>query len=218
MKIKISGTILAIMGIFVFAVMVLPNQSEGFSVSGNILIDYGMIPPEGTVLHLQGQSTSIPSQQVSIYYTVQTSDGYYEFPDLLAGNYTVTPSKSNCVFSDPSSRSYVDPISQSGQDFNGIYMVFTEGFVRDLNGNGISNVAVTLTGGQPYYCSNVCITGSDGRYAFNLYPCMGYTLTPSKSGWSFLPVNVSFNSLGGPSCWDFTGRQRNTPSLLNLDM
>jgi len=140
---------------------------------------------------------------VSKTYTTVTG-GYYYFNGLLQGNYTTTPSKAGYSFS-PVNRSY-SPLNanQSNQDFLGtpppVYSI--SGYVKNGSGVGISGVLVSVSGDT----SKTYTTGSDGYYVFNGLSGGNYTVTPSKTGYSFSPVNLSYNPLNADQTnQNFTG-------------
>jgi hypothetical protein len=69
-----------------------------------------------------------------------------------------------------------------------------------LNGSGQSGVAVALTGSA----SNSTMTDGSGNYSFTGLVTGNYTLTPSKSGYTFAPPGASFNGLTTNQTANFT--------------
>ncbi|HLM57640.1 MAG TPA: S8 family serine peptidase, partial [Pyrinomonadaceae bacterium] len=84
------------------------------------------------------------------------------------------------------------------------------GRVTDGGGNGIDAVTVTLTGDE----SQTTTTNSNGDYSFNLATCgLTYTVTPTKSGYTFSPPNRTYVNAGSAITGaDFTGTNSITPS------
>lgn len=133
------------------------------------------------------------------------SNGYYEFLNLASGDYTVTPSKTGCTFS-PTSKTYSSlNANQDNQDFTITVVTVTydiKGYVRDSSGVGISDVVVNLSGDS----SDTYTTGTDGYYEFLALETGDYSVTPSKSNYSFSPSGRSYSSLSSDQeDQDFTG-------------
>src|SRR5207249_3295924 len=62
------------------------------------------------------------------------------------------------------------------------------------SGSALSGVTMTLTGSQ----SASTQTDGTGNYSFTgLAPGGNYTVTPSRSGFTFNPANQAFNNLSG---------------------
>jgi len=75
---------------------------------------------------------------------------------------------------------------------------YITGFVRDSEGDPISGVVVTVSGGA----SETYTTGDDGYYGFmQLGHGLNYTVTPDKSGWVFDPPSTPYEPL--TSNYDF---------------
>ena len=140
----------------------------------------------GAAVSLSGKATANCSTQ---------PDGYYEFLNLSTGSYTVTPSKSGCVFV-PSNYSYSTLYSDlTGQNFTGSTITYyIKGYVKDSTQQGISGVTVTAASGAQ--AAGAVSTDSNGYYEFlNLEYNGSYTITPAKTGWAFNPVNKSYTPL-----------------------
>src|SRR6185295_10275127 len=66
---------------------------------------------------------------------------------------------------------------------------------------GISGVTLTLTGSQ----SASVTTDTNGDYFFTLPAGGTYTVTPTKTGLSFIPSNRTFNNLSANQTSNFAG-------------
>lgn len=78
------------------------------------------------------------------------------------------------------------------------------GFTKDGNNNTISNVTMTLTGSDNYTTT----TDSDGSFSFSVSTGGTYTITPSKTGYTFSPVNKEYSSLNeNKTSQNFTGTE-----------
>jgi len=90
-----------------------------------------------------------------------------------------------------------------------------KGYVRDSGGSGVSDVTVTLSGSG----SATYTTTSNGYYEFtNLTSGRNYTITPSKSNYSFNPENKSYANLAAnQDNQNFTGIYiTNQPSEIKI--
>ncbi len=121
--------------------------------------------------------------------------GTYAFTSLTAnGSYTVTPSAAGFTFA-PASRSFANIAGGQTADFVGTAAPVgfsISGQVRDLNDTGVADVVMTLSGSA----SATRVTDIDGLYAFTGLAAGGtYTVTPSKSTFTFAPPAQTFANL-----------------------
>jgi hypothetical protein len=78
---------------------------------------------------------------------------------------------------------------------------FVSGRVIDSVGNGISGVSLTLAGTQ----TDTVQTDGDGKYSFGSLSAGGnFTITPSKTNYTFNPPNQVFNNLIGNQVVNFS--------------
>ncbi|OGS27902.1 MAG: hypothetical protein A2297_07315 [Elusimicrobia bacterium RIFOXYB2_FULL_48_7] len=66
------------------------------------------------------------------------------------------------------------------------------GFLRTSGNVGISDVTVTLTSGT---VNTTATTASDGSYTFSSLISANYTVTPTKTGYTFTPASLAFANL-----------------------
>ncbi|OQA91071.1 MAG: Two component regulator propeller [Elusimicrobia bacterium ADurb.Bin231] len=79
---------------------------------------------------------------------------------------------------------------------------YIKGYVKDSGGVAISGVTVNLTGAS----QGLVTTGSNGYYEFTNLASGNYTVTPSKTDYSFSPANKSYSPLAAnQDNQDFTG-------------
>jgi hypothetical protein len=133
-------------------------------------------------------------------------DGRFLFSDLPAkGNYTITPSFRYYDFF-PVSETIVDLHSDTlTYYFVGTRQTFAiGGKLSDQEGNGLSGIAVNLTGAE----QRATTTDNTGRYQFEKLPAgYGYTVTPpSTTAYTF--TGQSLAELSGNQTLDFTGLRR----------
>ena len=117
-------------------------------------------------------------------------DGSYSFTGLSAGNYTITPVKTDWAFK-PVSMGFTLDSNLINQNSFGTYTGTTplysiSGYLKDGSSVAISAVTVNLTGKGTTTAS----TGIDGSYTFANLSTGTYTLTPTKTNYTFSPLNI----------------------------
>ena len=101
----------------------------------------------------------------------------------------------------------------SGQTANSVGVLINQigpynisGTVRGSNSIPLSGVTVRLTGGTPV----VVDTDATGTFAFNdLTAGQTYTVTPTKTNYTFAPLNRTFDNLSSNMSGDFVGTLNN---------
>jgi hypothetical protein len=83
-----------------------------------------------------------------------------------------------------------------------VYTGTTSGNITDPSGAGIQDAIVTLTGTQ----SGSIQTDRNGAYHFGNLPAGSYTLTPFKSGLTFVPPSVTFVNIDSNQLINFTAQ------------
>ena len=112
---------------------------------------------------------------------VTDSNGYYQFPEVLNGNYTLTPAKNGKTY-------YADhqDIAVAGDDVlvgTMIEVWVVSGYIVDEFDAGIEDVTVALSGDE----SGSTTTDVHGFYSFSNIPNGSYTVTPAKADLEFTP-------------------------------
>ena len=111
--------------------------------------------------------------------TTTGSDGRYTLSNLSAGTYAIRASKTGYVFS-PVSRSVTVPPNATGIDFTGVGAYQVSGRVTDSGGQGVAGVLVSAGTRQG-------TTDNNGNYTITGLESGSFTVTPSRSGYSFCP-------------------------------
>jgi hypothetical protein len=167
--------------------------------------------------HIQnGSGTSVNPLRVNLTGTVTTfvftSSGDFSFTNLPVGNYTVTPVTSGYTYN-PTNRTYNSlSADQTTANFTATSTTtFTvSGHIWNASGSAISGVTVTLSGGP----GGSTTTDGSGEYSFSGLPATeNYTVTPSKTNYTFSPGSRVFNNLGANSAAHFTGTSTITYTL-----
>jgi hypothetical protein len=132
--------------------------------------------------------------------------GNYTINGLSAGTYTLTASKSGNTFS-PATRTLTIPPDMKNQDFTATLTTYViSGRVLDSNSKGIADVSISTGAGH------LATTNINGSYTMNL--TIGtYTLTPSKIGFTFSPLNQTVTISEDKSGVNFIGTAPNVCTL-----
>jgi len=155
-----------------------------FSASAQTWMVTGAVTPAnsgmGTVVSLSGTTSS--SSAVQSTATVNSS-GTYTIQPVQNGSYTVTPSKNGYSFNPPSTSLTINNANGTASFTASPTQTFTiSGTVTPLPGG--AGTLLTLSGSPS---STATADSNTGYYSF---PGLGnntYTVTPSKSGYTFAP-------------------------------
>jgi hypothetical protein len=109
---------------------------------------------------------------------ISDSSGNYDTGEVLAnGSYTITPTLVGHTFSPVNAPETVSNADITGVDFMSTFTI---------SGNaGLAGATVSYSGSA----SGSVIADGSGNYSINGLANGSYTITPSKSGYNFLPVN-----------------------------
>lgn len=165
--------------------------------------------------NVTSNGTPLPGVTVSANSSSATTDanGDYTIPGLTNGTYTVTPSKSGYSFMPTTLIATINGSSAAGKNFTaaptipGSYSI--AGNITSL-GVGISGVTVSTSGGST-------TTDANGNYTISNLQSGSYTVTPSKTGYTFTPANLPVTLNGNvtgknytatpvtPACYSISG-------------
>ena len=177
-----------------------PTPQPTFSVKGRITNSDGS--PPLAQMKLTGTVTAFPSMD---------ANGNFEFVNLPAGDYTLTPIDIFHTF-EPASRSFtITNANITGQDFVGTFFQPTiTGHVKDNNGNPLQGIKITIStsGTAPVNL----FTDANGLYSLsNVFRHQNYFIVPDEnSPYAFVPVNKFIQDLTTSQVVDFVGNPRNT--------
>ncbi len=140
----------------------------------------------GTISPVAGGSGATVSLSGSSSASTMTdASGNYTFTGLANGSYTVTPSQTGYAFAPASQAVTVNGASQAGINFTAQPVVSTwyiSGTISPVAGG--SGAAVSLSGTS----SASTIADANGNYTFSGLANGSYTVTPSKTGYTFTPT------------------------------
>ncbi|MFC1539087.1 SUMF1/EgtB/PvdO family nonheme iron enzyme [Candidatus Latescibacterota bacterium] len=172
------------------------------------------IPPNtytisGTVSGADGVTMTLSGDKSEI---MAVNDGAaYSFLVDQGGNYTVTPSKTGYTFT-PASKNFTDVNSNQTQNFTATEIPAT---TYTISGTitGADGVTVTLSGDD----SDIQIVTADGgSYSFTVEENGNYTITPSKTGYTFTPSSQTFNNITSNQILNFTATEIVAPNEITM--
>lgn len=147
-----------------------------FSISGHIATSGGTAIANVSVTRT-GSATPV----------LTNASGDFTFTGVSSGTYTLTPSLSGFTFSPTTRSAVVNNANLTGQNFTGTATGFTiTGHIQTSAGTPVSNVSVTRSGS-----ATAALTNASGDFTFTGVFNGTYTLTPSKSGFTFSPTTRS---------------------------
>jgi hypothetical protein len=148
------------------------SSTTNYSISGTVSGDVA----SGVTVTLSGDSSGS---------TTTDSSGNFSFTGAANGSYTLTASKSGYTFSPTSISVTVNSANVTGQNFTAtIIASSTYSISGTVSGAVLSGVTITLTGTG----SSSATTNSSGNFSFTGAVNGSYTLTPSKTGYTFSPT------------------------------
>lgn len=137
--------------------------------------------------------------------TISDRQGYYVFTGLTGGDYKITVTRKDYIFS-PQARQVSLPPQAEGQDFMGIYadagQYAITGRVQTAAGSAIAGVIVTLETGVK------ALTDGRGYYRLENVGSGVHTLTPSLRSYLFKPLKLTVNITGDLNDKDFIGTKK----------
>ncbi len=148
---------------------------------------------------VQGVTITLSSGATSLATITTGTNGTYIFNGMANGTYTVTPSNTGLAFT-PLNRSVtVSGSNVASVDFVAVSATTTYSISGTVSGATQQGVTITLSGPN----SGTAVTASNGTYTFSGLVTSGtYTVTPSKSGYTFTPSNTAVSLSGA----DVTGQ------------
>ena len=163
--------------------------NSGFGIAGQVTL--AGAPLSGVTIGLTGSQTASATTD---------SNGNYGFAALTsAGNFVVTPSRSGLSFA-PSNASFKGLSGNQSANFAARANSYSIAGQVSLSGNPLSGVTVTLSGSR----TGSATTDLSGNYNFTgLVSGGSYVVTPTRSGFGFVPPSASFSGLTGNQTANF---------------
>jgi hypothetical protein len=166
-----------------------------YSISGTIT---PAASGSGATITLSGGATGT---------TTTDASGNYMFSGLANGNYTVTPSKGGFTFT-PVNRAVTISGANTTANFSAQSVTYTVSGTITPAASG-AGATVTLSGGG----AGTTTADASGNYTFSGLGNGNYTVTPSKTGFTFTPVNQAVTISGANVTANFTAQAAPTYSI-----
>ncbi len=118
--------------------------------------------------------------------TTSDASGNYTLSGVANGSYTITPSKTGFAFTPINSPQTISGANITSVNFTAaaVPTFSISGSVKS-GGSGLSGVTMTLSGAG----SASTTSDASGDFTFNGLPNGNYTITPSKTGYTFTPAS-----------------------------
>jgi hypothetical protein len=142
----------------------------------------------GTISGAGGNAATVNLSGAANATVTADASGSYTFAGLTNGSYTLTPSKTGFAFTPASQPATVNNANVTAMNFS----TLTSSISGTISGAGGNAATVNLSG-----AATATVTAdASGNYAFDGLTDGSYTVTPSKSGFSFSPASrpVTLNS------------------------
>jgi hypothetical protein len=173
-----------------------PLSSGGHLTANQTGVDFTATANAGLTYSISGAVSGAVLAGVTITLTgdatgetITNASGNYSFPGvLLNGNYTVTPSLAGYTFSPTGTGVIISGADATRINFTATANVATTYSISGTVGGAIAGgVTITLSGGT--FGTAITKTGTDGSYSFQGLLPGDYTVTPSKTGYTFSPTS-----------------------------
>ena len=153
----------------------------GYTVSGTVTS--GGAAFSGVTVNLTGAATKS---------TTTDSKGNYSFLGLSNGSYTATPSKAGYTFTPDLYGFSVSGANVTGKNFTAALTTYSISGTVTSGGAGFRESPSI----SPERQRKSTTTDSNGNYSFSGVSNGAYTVTPSKTGYTFTPQSLSVNVNG----------------------
>lgn len=167
--------LLVVTAVVILNLLITACGGQQHSISGQV--SSSGVGLSGVTMMLSGKSSARITTDAS---------GNYSFSNLANGSYTITPSKTGFSFNPTSSAQTINDADITTVNFSAtpvstfsIFGIVTSGY------SGLSDVTMMLSGAG----SAMATTDTNGNYIFSNLVNGNYTITPSKTGFTFNPIS-----------------------------
>ena len=147
----------------------------------------GSFTVSGTISGTGGNAATVTlaSGTTTVATTTASTAGAYSFSSVANGSYTVTPTKTGFSFTPTSQVVTVNGANVTVAAFSSVAQTFTVS--GTISGTGGNTATVTLNSGTTTVATTTASTA--GAYSFSNVANGSYTVTPTKTGFSFTPTS-----------------------------
>ncbi len=180
-----------VLAVLIATIVMVMGGCEGNSGNGGGMVNYSM---SGTITNggsvLAGVTVTLSGSGST--KTTTDSSGNYSFSSAKTGSYTLTPNMNGYTFIPASQSITVNGANITGQNFTAIATTANTYSISGTiitGGNALAGVTVSTAEGS-------ATNDTSGNYIISGLANGSYTLTPSKIGYTFTPVNI-FTTVNG---------------------
>lgn len=124
--------------------------------------------------------------------TTSDANGNYSFTGIANGSYAVTAAKTGYTFSPSGSTALVNGANVTGMNFTATALGTSHAISGTVSGDTLSGVTITVTGAATASAT----TDGSGNYSVTGLYDGSYTVTPSKTGYTFNPASSAVTVSG----------------------
>lgn len=148
------------------------SSSDSYGIAGTITSSGAALA--GATITLTGGAS-----------TTSDASGNYSFTGIANGNYAVTASKTGYTFSPSGLTATVNGANVTGMNFTATALGASHAISGAVTGDTLSGVTITVTGAATASAT----TDASGNYSVTGLYDGSYTVTPSKTGYTFNPAS-----------------------------
>lgn len=162
-------------------------SSVNFVANASISPTYSL---SGTITGSVLQNVLITLSGAGSATTLTNASGNYSFSGLTNGSFAITPSLTGYTFSPSSKTATISGANATASNFVATAVpASTYSIFGAVSGAVTSNVTINLTGAT----KKSVITDFNGNYRISGLVNGGYTVTPSRTGYTFNPTNTAID-------------------------
>lgn len=147
----------------------------------------------GTVSGAATNGVTITLSGANTGSVVTGAGGAYTLSGLVPGSYTVTPSLTGFTFAPTSKAVTIAAANSTANDFVATAIPVAHSISGTVSGDTLAGVTITVTG----TATTTATTDTSGNYSVPGLYDGGYTVTPSKTGYTFNPSSSAVTLSGG---------------------
>jgi hypothetical protein len=177
-----------------------PASQTATITSSNVSISFTSVATytlTGTISGSGGSGATVTLSGARTATATANASGVYSFAGLPAGSYTVRPAHTGFTFT-PASSTVTISTANVIVNFTAVQNTYT--ISGTITGTGKSGATVTLSGAK----SATTTSGSGGAYSFTGVVNGSYTVTVTKSGFTFSPTKATVTVNGANVTANFT--------------
>lgn len=155
------------------------STPDSYGIAGTVTTSGAALA--GATITLTGGST-----------TTTDASGNYSFTGVANGSYAVTATKTGYTFSPSALTAIVNGANVTGMNFTATALGTSHAIAGTVSGDTLSGVTVTVTGAATASAT----TDASGNYSVTGLYDGSYTVTPSKTGYTFNPASSAVTVSG----------------------